>query len=448
MKKIIFIIIFLVLFFSPQKLLGQTTTPTPPNGNTPVTIIGDSLTTDAGAGSRVKTLIPNAQIDAKVSRPWSEGIKVINCVKDSQSDPTFCSSVSLTTLGDVVVFALGTNLGVTQANIDSLLAAVPDKKIVLMTIYRGDITWDDDANTRIHSVASSNPNVKIADWNTLASQHPEWFGSDGTHPSPSGYTALADLLIETIGSSGPNPTNPPNPGTSNCVITKVGNPTGVAPVCPTNSSNQNNNPVIGPCGPLLAWAQTVSDHLELGAPDPSIATNGRYHNRQMSNIYNCNYSALKRDGQANIVNEVVDERINHWYWCTYIVLDSFNLVGLKGIDGEILDLTQADVRDLHIYMDSTAGFQFVDYRTDKKNALAKVRPGYAFFVEACFKSYCAGGAHTGIIKSIDIDTRGNGSIITLESNSTVKSHTWAIAEWEVIGPDYAGRPLVGFGGPI
>ena len=206
--------------------------------------------------------------------------------------------------------------------------------------------------------------------------------------------------------------------------------------------------MIGPCGPLLAWAQTVSDHLELGAPDPSIATNGRYHNRQMSNIYNCNYSALKRDGQANIVNEVVDERINHWYWCTYIVLDSFNLVGLKGIDGEILDLTQADVRDLHIYMDSTAGFQFVDYRTDKKNALAKVRPGYAFFVEACFKSYCAGGAHTGIIKSIDIDTRGNGSIITLESNSTVKSHTWAIAEWEVIGPDYAGRPLVGFGGPI
>lgn len=448
MKKIVFIVVFLILVFSPKKLLGQTATPTPPSGNIHVSIIGDSLTTDAGAGSRVKNLIPNAQIDARVGRPWSEGIKVINCVKDPQSDPAFCNSVSLTSLGDVVVFALGTNLGVTQANIDSLLTAVPDKKIVLMTVYRGDITWDDDANIRIRSAASSNPNIKIADWSTLASQHPEWFGSDGTHPSLSGYSALADLIIEAIDSSDPNPTGTPNEGGSNCVITKVGNPTGVAPVCLTNGSNQNSNPVVGPCGPLLTWAQTVNDRLELGAPDPSTALHLRYYNKQMSNLFNCNYTALTRDGQAIHVNDLIDDRINHWYWCTYIVIDSFNLVGLKGGGGETLDLTQADVRDLHIFMDSTPGFQFVDYRTDQKNALARVRPGYAFFVEACFKSYCQGGAHTGIIKSINVDTHGNGTIITLESNSTHKSHTWAVAEWEVINPDYAGRPLVGFGGPI
>lgn len=432
MKKIA-LFFFFIVFAYPFVVFGQTTTPQ--TDNTSLTIIGDSLTTDEGAGTKLKQAFTDIHIDAEVGRSWPGGLTELNNLVTSDE------------LKDVLVFALGTNNGITQININDLISIVPDKKIVLMTIYRGDVDWDDDANTLIRNAATSNPNIKVADWNTMASAHPEWFGPDGTHPTTTGYSALADLIIQAVNSSMLNPTTPPSSNRSNCVITKVGNPAGVAPVCPTDS-NQNNNPVIGPCGPLLTWAQTINDRLELGAPDPSTELHYRYHNRQMNNIYNCNYSALKRDGQATQVNDLVDERINHWYWCTYIVIDSFNLTGVKGLSGEALDLTQADVRDLHIFMDSTPGMQFVDYRTNKKTALSKVRPGYAFFVESCFRSYCAGGAHTGIINSINIDNHGNGTIITLESNNTSKSHTWPVAEWEVIEPDYAGRPLVGFGGPI
>jgi hypothetical protein len=433
MKKLIFLFIIIVLFI-PVVAYAQTATPTlAPNG-TSVTVIGDSLTTVPGAGRKLTESLADINLYSEIGRSWAQGLDTLTEVKNAGN------------LKDVLVFALGTNGGVSQANIESLIAAAAGKNIILMTIYRENVDWLETTNQAINS-AATNPNVKIADWYTLASAHPEWFGTDGTHPSSSGYSAMADLIIEAIDSSGPNLTGTPNEGRSNCIITKVGNPIGVAPVCPTDS-NQNNNPVVGPCGPLLTWAQTVNDSLEYGAPDPSTALHLRYYNRQMSNLFNCSYTALIRDGQAIHVNDLIDDRINHWYWCTYIVIDSFNLVGLKGGGGETLDLTQADVRDLHVFMDSTPGFQFVDYRTDQKNALARVRPGYAFFVEACFKSYCQGGAHTGIIKSIDIDTHGNGTIITLESNSTHKSHTWAVAEWDVINPDYAGRPLVGFGGPI
>lgn len=237
MKKIISLIIFIILFASPALILSQTATPNPENSGA-VTIIGDSLTTDAGAGSRIKSLIPDVQIDARVGRPWSEGVKVVECVNDPQSDPAFCDSVSLSGFGDIVVFALGTNQGIGISDINNLLSKLPGKKVVLMTIYRGDVDWDNDANLRIRNAAENNSRILIADWSSLATQHPEWFGSDGTHPSTSGYTALADLIAQTVESSSPGPTNPPNQGKSNCVITKVGNPTGPTPFCQADDLRQ------------------------------------------------------------------------------------------------------------------------------------------------------------------------------------------------------------------
>lgn len=428
MKKIALIIAFLTICFFPPKLLGQTATLTPPSAATSVTIIGDSLTTDAGAGTKLKQAFTDIQIDSEIGRPWSTGLTILNNLKNTGL------------IKNIVVFALGTNQGdsqvngVSQANIDSLLAAVPDKKIVLMTIYRGDVSWDDQANNLIRSAASSNPDIKIADWSTLASQHPEWFGSDGTHPSPTGYNELARIIQEAINSSGsgPNPTDSPNPGKSNCVITKVGNPIGVAPLCPDGDSE--SQPVEGPCGPVLTWAQTISNSLERGQ--------ATWYNRMMTSISNgtpadCpSYTAYKRTGQG-----LSDPFALYWYWCTFIVLDSYNLAGLTG-----MDLTQADVRDMHIFMANTPGYHFVDYRTDKKGALSKIRPGYAFFVEKVFLQHQ--GNHTGLIHTINIDSHGNGTITTLESNNYNKSNTWNVAEWEVLNPDYGNRPLVGFGGPI
>ena len=201
MKKLIFLFIIIVLFI-PVVAYAQTATPTlAPNG-TSVTVIGDSLTTAPGAGRKLTESLADINLYSEIGRSWAQGLDTLTEVKNAGN------------LKDVLVFALGTNGGVSQANIESLIAAAAGKNIILMTIYRENVDWLETTNQAINS-AATNPNVKIADWYTLASAHPEWFGADGTHPSLSGYSALADLIIEAIDSSDPNPTGTPHEGGSN-----------------------------------------------------------------------------------------------------------------------------------------------------------------------------------------------------------------------------------------
>ena len=37
----------------------------------------------------------------------------------------------------------------------------------------------------------------LADWNALATPHPEWFTADQVHLNPAGATALAALIAST-----------------------------------------------------------------------------------------------------------------------------------------------------------------------------------------------------------------------------------------------------------
>lgn len=224
MKKIIFLFIFVSLL-TPVIVYAQTASPTSTPNSVSVTVIGDSLTTTPGAGRKLNESFEDINLLAEIGRNWTQGLGVLNEVKNGGG------------LKEVLVFALGTNGGVTQANIDSLIAAVPNKTIILMTIYRKNVTWLESTNQVINN-AATNPNIKVADWYALASTHPEWFGADGTHPNSNGYTALADLIIQTVDSAGPNPTDSQNPGGGNCVITKVGNPLGTPPVCPTGDLKQ------------------------------------------------------------------------------------------------------------------------------------------------------------------------------------------------------------------
>jgi lysophospholipase L1-like esterase len=224
MKKIILFFIVIVLFI-PVVVYAQTATPTPAPSAASVTVIGDSLTTAPGAGRKLTESIADINLYSEIGRNWTQGLGMLTEVKNAGN------------LKEVLVFALGTNGGVSQANIESLITAAAGKNIILMTIYRENVDWLETTNQAINS-AATNSNVKIADWYTLASAHPEWFGADGTHPSSSGYSALADLIIEAVEGSGPNLTGTPNEGRSNCVITKVGNPIGSPPPCPVGDLRQ------------------------------------------------------------------------------------------------------------------------------------------------------------------------------------------------------------------
>lgn len=195
-----------------------------------------------------------------------------------------------------------------------------------------------------------------------------------------------------------------------CFVTAIGPNAPKDVVLPPGCSGGGTT---GSCGSVVDFSQQIADNL---SPSDSL-----------------NKEITSPCGKSTARSAWVDGT----YWCAYNVVDSYNLAGIPGLSG-------ASVVGIHTQMDSNPAYTVVDYRTNKQAALQQVKPGWAFLIERVFKTHVSGGQHTGIIKSITIDDRGNGTIVTLESNGGDVSSTWPVANWEVQHRD--SRPLVGFGG--
>jgi lysophospholipase L1-like esterase len=102
----------------------------------------------------------------------------------------------------VVVVDLGTNddpsaVGAFRSYVlDVLRAAGPSRCVIWSTINRppyGGVSYD-GYNSVLRSLDARYGNLHVFDWAKLARSHPEWFGSDGVHPSSTGYRARASGL--------------------------------------------------------------------------------------------------------------------------------------------------------------------------------------------------------------------------------------------------------------
>lgn len=126
------------------------------------------------------------------------------------------------------------------------------------------------------------------------------------------------------------------------------------------------------------------------------------------------------------------------YWCTYLVVDAYNLAGHAGMTVD----RQGSVQAMAEFFKGN-GFLYVRYDDSTgQAALGQVKPGFAFFLESERGVYNE-KEHTGLVQTISIDGNGNGSLVTYESNSDQISHTFTIANWQVLNTFY---PLTGFGG--
>jgi hypothetical protein len=168
-----------------------TTTPTlpPPGpGFVPghVTAVGDSVMIDYQAPLQAD--VPGVAVFASVSRQWGEGESALNFLKAGHA------------LGAEVVVGLGSNGPITDADFDSMMSILSGASRVVFVNTHVDRPWQDSNNAVLANGASRYPNVVVADWTTLAAQHPEWFGSDGTHLAINGpgATALAALVASKL----------------------------------------------------------------------------------------------------------------------------------------------------------------------------------------------------------------------------------------------------------
>lgn len=131
---------------------------------------------------------PGIDVDAAVSRQWGAGEDLLAQLKSEGR------------LGAQVVVALSTNGPITSADFDAMMSTLQGASRIVFVNVHVDRPWQDPNNAVLAEGAARYPRVVVADWATLAAQHPEWFGPDGTHLAINGpgADALASLIATTL----------------------------------------------------------------------------------------------------------------------------------------------------------------------------------------------------------------------------------------------------------
>ena len=152
-----------------------------------VTAVGDSVMIDYQ--DPLQAALPGVVVDGSVSRQWSTGEQILSQLKAEDA------------LGATVIVGLSTNGPISSADFDSMMSILSGASKVIFVNVHVDQPWQDPNNQVLAQGVTRYPTTVLVDWNTLATQHPEWFGSDGTHLAINGTGAqqLAALIASKVG---------------------------------------------------------------------------------------------------------------------------------------------------------------------------------------------------------------------------------------------------------
>lgn len=194
---------------------------------------------------------------------------------------------------------------------------------------------------------------------------------------------------------------------SNTVTTRVGEP----PI-----SSEGSATLLS----IFEWDTKIVNSLERGI--------WNYINRLVTAFTNGSYSTGTWAG----ANE------GSVYWCTYSIVDSYNLAGVSGLSkGQ----HAAVVNMRNFWKKAPSPYVYIDYPGSSTD-LPLVKQGYAIFLEKVPGQY-TGSEHVAMIKTVSVDARGNGYIETQDSNSSTALHKYPVDSWAIQGTHY---PVRGFGG--
>jgi hypothetical protein len=153
-----------------------------------VTAIGDSVMLDVQPD--LVADIPGVDVEAAVSRQWDEGIALVQEMRAAGS------------LGSIVVIDLGTNGPVDAGQFQQMMSALSGASLVVfVTVHLPpSYSWWQSVNQTLEAGVPMFADARLADFNALADQNPEWFGSDGVHMPVGGpgAQAMARLIADTI----------------------------------------------------------------------------------------------------------------------------------------------------------------------------------------------------------------------------------------------------------
>ncbi len=157
----------------------------PPGPPPPVSAVGDSVMIDGEVA--LQRDCPGTEVYAVVG--W-------------QATSVFAQIDKLRVaghLGNIVVIGTGTNGVVEGKALDAVLTSLADRQRVVVINNYMDRAWQAPNNAMFPQVVATHSNAVLVDWYSAASHHPEWFGSDGVHLSPSGRQPYADMIKDAAG---------------------------------------------------------------------------------------------------------------------------------------------------------------------------------------------------------------------------------------------------------
>ncbi|MGE9807854.1 acyltransferase family protein [Janibacter sp. G1551] len=150
---------------------------------TSIDVFGDSMV--VGSVPALQYYFPGIRLDAKSNRRWSDGLKAVTS--------------SGATTRRAVVLAFGTNAGVDEEALRTILDELgPRRMVVLVTIHGSRLARAADDNKALAEIAADYDNVGIADWDKAVAGHPDQLQPDGIHPSLTGQHLYASTIRQGL----------------------------------------------------------------------------------------------------------------------------------------------------------------------------------------------------------------------------------------------------------
>ena len=155
-----------------------------PDGSYDLLMIGDSVS--LRAVDSFDGVFPHSHIDAEKGRQFDAG------------RATFEGYIQQNLAGKIVVFALGTNGLVADAQVDAIMADAGEQRIVVFVNTRSPQPWVGSTNQAIANAATRYKNVRVIDWYGYSANRNDLFDGDGTHLSNAGVTEYLKLIHDAV----------------------------------------------------------------------------------------------------------------------------------------------------------------------------------------------------------------------------------------------------------